>query len=281
MTSTRLLHVSDIHFGRPAVLVQVDAVEDAIQRERFDVVAISGDVSQRARIGEFQRAASFIRDARRVSEVICVPGNHDVKWWESPLHLLGTDRMYATYRAYIDQDLEPVRRVEGCTLVGLNSSQGIHLGTLTTRPRDLSIIGSVRPEQLARARSRFEASPATDARVLVMHHNPLRGDLSRRLGIRHAHTVMQEIAAMGVDLVLCGHDHQEAVVRVNHGVRGTVVATAGTISDRSRGKRPSSVHAITISDREIRIETRVWSSDARNFIPGPVSCFERSSRGSV
>ncbi len=281
MPNTRLLHVSDIHFGRPAVLAQVDAIEAAIQAERFDVVAISGDVSQRARIGEFQRAASFIRDARKASAVICVPGNHDVKWWESPLHLLGTDRMYAAYRTYIDRDLEPVLRVDGCTLVGLNSAQGIHLGTLTTRPRDLSIIGALQPAQLEKARRAFDASPRGDARVLVMHHNPLRGDLSNRLGITRAHEAMQSIAAMGVDLVLCGHDHQEAVGRVEHGGRGTVVATAGTISDRSRGKRPSSVHVITISESQLRVETRSWSNEARNFVAGAEACFERFSHASV
>jgi 3',5'-cyclic AMP phosphodiesterase CpdA len=281
VSTTRILHVSDLHFGRPSVLAHVTAIEDMVQRERFDVVAISGDVTQRARIGEFQRAASFIRDARRVSRVICVPGNHDVKWWESPLHLLGSERMYAAYRRYIDDELEPILRVDGCTLVGLNSSQGIHLRTLTTRPRDLSIIGALHEEQLQRARRAFAAAPANDAHVIVMHHNPLRGDLSRRLGITKAHATMQAIAGMGVDLVLCGHDHQEAIGRVEHDRRGTVVATAGTISDRSRGGRPSSVHVITISETDLRTVTHFWASDAQTLLPGPTACFERSSHGSV
>lgn len=281
MKSTRVLHISDLHFGRPAVLSQIDAVEDAIQRERFDVVAISGDVSQRARIGEFQRAASFIRDARRVSRVICVPGNHDVKWWESPLHLLGADRMYATYRRYIDRDLEPVLRVEGCTFVGLNTAHGVALSTLTTRPRDVSIIGALHPRQLEHARLTFAAAPPGDTRIVVMHHNPLRGELSRRLGLTHASEIVRSFTRMGADLVLCGHDHQEAVDRVELDGRAIVVATAGTLSDRTRGGRPSSVHAITMSERDIKIVTRVWSSDARDFIPGPVSCFDLSSRVSV
>ncbi|MEP7381955.1 MAG: metallophosphoesterase [Gemmatimonadota bacterium] len=280
MATTRILHVSDLHFGRPAVLEQIDAIEAMIQRERFDVVAISGDVSQRARIGEFQRAAAFIRDTRRVSRVICVPGNHDVKWWESPLHLLGADRMYETYRTYIDRDLEPVLRVEGCTLVGLNTAQGVHLRTLTKRPRDLSIIGALRPEQLQTARREFEAAPATDARVVVMHHNPLRGELSQRLGLTRASEIMDTFAGMGVDLILCGHDHQEAVHRVEQFGRGTVVAIAGTLSDRSRGKRPSSVHAISLGD-EIRIVTHLWASAEQTFVSGPTSCFARSSPDSV
>ena len=60
-----VFHVSDLHFGRPAVPEQIEAIEEIIQAERFDVVAISGDHSQRARAGEFQRAAVFIRDAEK------------------------------------------------------------------------------------------------------------------------------------------------------------------------------------------------------------------------
>jgi 3',5'-cyclic AMP phosphodiesterase CpdA len=76
---TTIFHVSDLHFGRPAVPAQIEAIEQLIQIDRFDVVAISGDLSQRSRSGEFQRAQVFIRDAEKVSKVIVVPGNHDVK----------------------------------------------------------------------------------------------------------------------------------------------------------------------------------------------------------
>jgi len=36
----RLLHISDLHFGRPAVPAQIEAIEALIQQERFDVVAV-------------------------------------------------------------------------------------------------------------------------------------------------------------------------------------------------------------------------------------------------
>ncbi len=77
----RVFHVSDLHFGRPAVPAHVAALEAHVERERYDVVAVSGDLSQRARSGEFQRAAVLLRDAGRVSRSIVVPGNHDVAWW--------------------------------------------------------------------------------------------------------------------------------------------------------------------------------------------------------
>ena len=47
----RVFHASDLHFGRPAVPAQIEAIEAVIQDEKFDVVAISGDLSQRARSG--------------------------------------------------------------------------------------------------------------------------------------------------------------------------------------------------------------------------------------
>jgi Icc-related predicted phosphoesterase len=137
----RILHVSDLHFGRPAVPEQIDAIEAMVQREKYEVVAISGDLTQRARSGEFQRASAFIRDAQKVSKTICVPGNHDVRWWYAPLGIGNRERVYEAYRTWISTDLEPVLRVPGATLVGLNTSHGVTRKTLTWNFRDLSIIG--------------------------------------------------------------------------------------------------------------------------------------------
>ena len=152
MSRLTLFHVSDLHFGHRAVPEQIEAIEEIIARERYDVVVVSGDLSQRARAGEFQRAHAFIRDAARVSEVITVPGNHDVAWWESPLHVRGSSRMYAKYRQYVNPEIEPVLRVPGATIVGVNTAQGVNARTLTWNVRDISIIGDLRKSQIERAR---------------------------------------------------------------------------------------------------------------------------------
>ena len=101
----RILHLSDVHFGWPAVPAQADAVEAMAQHEHFDVVAISGDLAQRARAGEFQRAAVFLRDITRpfppggaAPAVIMVPGNHDVAWWFAPLGIGARPGMPTTAR---------------------------------------------------------------------------------------------------------------------------------------------------------------------------------------
>jgi 3',5'-cyclic AMP phosphodiesterase CpdA len=275
VTTTTLFHCSDLHFGHPAVPEQYEAIEALIQERKYDVVAISGDVSQRARAGEFQRAREFIRQAEKVSHTIVVPGNHDVAWWLAPLGFGDPGKMFAKYRAYISQDLEPVLRVSGATFVGLNTSQGVSRHTLTWNMRDISIIGHLTRAQIERTKAEFERSRAGDARVIVMHHNPVKGELSQRHGLKNTQRILGAFAEMGVDLVLCGHDHQEAVHYIEHTKRGTIISTSGTISNRSRGGRPSSVNSICISEKDIELSTLVWSNDERTFIAGPVKCFAR------
>lgn len=275
MTVTTLFHCSDLHFGHPAVPEQYEAIDALIQDRRFDVVAISGDMSQRARSGEFQRAREFIRQAEKVSRTIVVPGNHDVAWWYAPLGIGDPSKLLAKYREYITDDLEPVLRVAGATFVGLNTAQGVSRHTLTWNMRDISIIGHLTRAQIERARAEFERSRADDARVIVMHHNPVKGELSQRHGLKNTQRVLGAFAEFGVDLVLCGHDHQEAVHYIEHTKRGTIISTAGTISNRSRGGRPSSVNSIRITEEQIEVSTLVWSNDERAFVGGPVKCFVR------
>jgi 3',5'-cyclic AMP phosphodiesterase CpdA len=273
---TKVFHVSDLHFGWPAVPEQIDAIEQIIQVGKFDVVAISGDLTQRARAGEFQRAAAFIRDARKVSRVITIPGNHDVKWWRAPLGLGDKSKVYENYRTFIDENLEPVLHVPGATFVGINTSHGVTRRTLTWNLRDISIIGDIHRKQLDEAKEAFEKSPKGDARVIVMHHNPVRGELSQRHGLKNTQKILGAFAEMGVDLVCCGHDHQESVHYIEHTRKGTVISTAGTISNRSRGGRPSSVNEISIGRETTDVTTHVWSRQERNFVTGPHQCFKRS-----
>ena len=271
---TTIFHASDLHFGKPAVPELIDAIEALIQERKFDVVAISGDLTQRARAGEFLRGRSFLRDAARVSRTICVPGNHDVQWWRSPL-LRNEQRIYANYLTYISGEVDPVLRVPGATFVGINTSHGVHFRTLTWNIRDLSIIGLVRKRQIERARAEFAKSPPGDARVIVMHHNPVKGELSQRHGLKDTKKVLGAFAELGVDLVLCGHDHQEAIHFVEHTRKGTVISTAGTVSNRSRGGRPSSVNVIDFQAKEIIVSTLIWTRDGKGFVPGPTRRFAR------
>ena len=275
MNVKTVFHCSDLHFGHPAVPEQYEAMERLIEQHKFDVVAISGDLSQRARSGEFQRARAFIKHAEEFSKVVCIPGNHDVAWWKSPFSLGDEHAMLANYRRFISEDIEPVVHIPGVTFAGLNTSHGVITQSLTWRLRDISIIGVVRKEQIDGLRRTFAAAPAGDIRVVVMHHNPIKGELSQRHGLKHTARILGAFADMSVDLVLCGHDHQDAIHFIEHTKKGTVISTAGTVSNRMRGGRPSSVNSIRLSDDKIDVATLVWSQSDNDFIPGPAKCFRR------
>jgi 3',5'-cyclic AMP phosphodiesterase CpdA len=274
-SSTRVLHVSDLHFGRPSVPEQIAAIARLIESGRFDVVAVSGDLSQRARAGEFQAAAVFLTDAAKVSRTIVVPGNHDVAWWFAPLNVGRRHRKYENYEAYVSTELEPVLHVPGATFIGINTSHGVTRRTLTWNVRDISIIGDLTETQFRKVEREVAAAPAADAKVVVMHHNPVQGELSGRHGLKRSDAVLRRFADAGVTAVLCGHDHQESVHMIEHSTGGVVVSTAGTVSNRSRGGRPSSMNVLTFSADRVHVETLVWSAELSDFRPGAVQEFGR------
>ena len=72
-----------------------------------------------------------------------------------------------------------------------------------------------------------------------------------------------------------GHDQQVAVHHVEHRKNGTVVCPAGTVSNRTRGQRPSAMNAVTITPQGIEVEPQIWSEKTQSFLPGPARRFGR------
>jgi 3',5'-cyclic AMP phosphodiesterase CpdA len=266
----RVLHVSDLHFGQHSLADQVRSISGMIEQRHFDVVAVSGDLTQRARAGEFADARRFLEHADTHSRTIVVPGNHDVAWWRAPAHLGPKKWIYSKWTKHLGREIEPVLHVPGATFIGVNTAHGITLRTQTKRLRDLSVIGDLKPSQHERVCRLSESCDVGDRRVVVMHHNPVAGVLSKRVGFRKklAPQVLSDLAVAGIDLVLCGHDHQEAVNFIEHPTRGIIVATAGTISARSRGNLPTSINVIEMDQERITVRVLVWDQGAGSYQPG-------------
>jgi 3',5'-cyclic AMP phosphodiesterase CpdA len=263
--TVRLLHLSDVHFGSPHVPAHVAAVERFVAAREFTAIVVSGDVSQRAMPTEFRQARALLDRLKQHAPLLVVPGNHDTAWWYAVLNIGIPPLVHWGYRKYISNDLEPTLQVPGATIVGLNSSPGIQLHTLTKRPRDLSVRGALKDSQLADAKARFAAAPPGDLKVLVVHHNIVPGELSQRWGMtRHEH-MLDAIAATGADLTLSGHDHQEKVVRVERGTRHFVASTAGTISNRSRGGRDSAFIVVEADAAIITLTPWMFMPEKQEF----------------
>ena len=278
----RLVHLSDLHFGARADLAQIGALERLIPELSPSAVVISGDVTQRARHGEFQRALAFIEHCRRTAPVLAVPGNHDVRWWSSPFGIRGDGPKYYHYRRYLGQVLGPVLEVPGAIIVGTVSANGLSFGSVTTNPRDLTVKGHLPASELDRARTAFSGVSPADCRVLVLHHNVVRGKISNRWGLARPEATQRAIIESGADLVLCGHDHEEQMVLLRRdggtaGGRSVVVSQSGTHTDMTRGKRPSVFNLIYASTEEIGVRFMRWNGLA--FEPGGEENFPRQRRG--
>ncbi len=260
-----LVHLSDLHFGGMADVRAVEAVEELVPALRPVAIVVSGDFAQRARAGEFQRGRSLLRTLGRVAPVHAVAGNHDVQWWREPfgLPLLGRAR-FAKYRRYLGESLAPTLNADGAVICGAASAHGLALGSLTWNPRDLTVRGHLPRAELARAAAAFGAA-AGALRVLVVHHNVLRGRLSGRWGLARPRAALKGIVATGADVVCCGHDHEEGVGTIELDGRRVVVSTAGTLSTRGRGGRPPSFNVIRWSATAVTVEIHRYARASGTF----------------
>ena len=266
-----IVHLSDLHFGGFADLKQIEALDSFLPTLNPTAVAVSGDLTQRARHGEFQAAHLFLQRVRAVAPTLVVPGNHDIEWWRSPLSLLGERRKYAKYLQYFS-DLRPVLEVPGAVLAGALSSYGVAFGSLTLRLRDLAVKGHLPRSETNRVKKIFDAAPPGTARVMVFHHNVLAGSLSRRMGVARWRSAHKRLLATGADVILSGHDHQEGAGQIQGSL---AVSTSGTHSSRVRGGRPSVFNLVRIDVSAVHIQHFRWVSKDKQFIPSDTFSFAR------
>ena len=267
-----IAHLSDLHFGGHADLAQIEALEEFLPTLGATAAVVSGDLSQRARHGEFQAAHAFLHRLRSHTPVLLVPGNHDVEWWKSPLGVFGTERKYRKYARYFG-DLTPVLEVPGALIAGALSSYGLAFGSLTWNPRDVSVKGHLPRSEIDRITAVFAEAPPHVARVLVFHHNVLPGASSRRMGLARWRSAQRRLLAAGADVILCGHDHHEGAGQIEGAL---AVSTSGTHSFRSRGGRPSVFNLVTVEPSAVHIQHFRWELQSRRFLRSDTFSFART-----
>lgn len=277
--TVQLLHIGDLHFGGVADIRQIEALERMIPDLRPDAVVVAGDVSQRARHGEFQRARAFVNLAAQTAPVYVLPGNHDVQWWWRPLVPFGKRALYGKYTRYFGSDLVPTltvagERGAGAIIAGVLTAHGVAWGSLTFRLRDLAVKGHLPKREILRVRQVFAAAPADQVRVLVVHHNVLRGELSRRRGLARWRRAQRRILESGAEVVLCGHDHQEGADLLGN---KAVVSTASTLCNRARGGRPTSFNVVTIEPTAVQVTFFRWESEGGRFRASDTFAFARAA----
>ena len=262
-----LVHLSDIHFGRVDQAI-INPLIQAVRDANPAVVAVSGDLTQRARSREFREARAFL-DALPQPQIV-VPGNHDI-----PLHnvLLRFARPLDKYRKYISDDLHPFYEDEEIAVLGVNTAR-----SLTVKG------GRINNMQIRWLRDRLSAVAPSLIKIVVTHHPfDLPEGFGQRDIVGRARMAIGALAGCSADIFLAGHLHVShtghTATRYKFGGRSALVVQAGTAaSTRSRGEE-NSFNVIRVSTSSIIIERYVWRPDEKVFVMSTTQEFQSTHHG--
>lgn len=220
-----LFHFSDIHFGLEDNQA-LDWARAEISRQCPDAVAITGDLTMRARHSEFAAAREWILslDAPVTVEV----GNHDMPYF-NPI-----ERFFDPYRRFkgMEQLVEREIDLPGLAIVPLKTA-------VRAQPRLNWSKGWVTGRALEKCLAAIDALPAGKQALVAVHH-PLREVGTEGTALtKHGDRALAELAKRNVLAVLSGHVH-DAFDIVEPTVNGPVrMIGAGTLSKRTRSTPPS------------------------------------------
>jgi 3',5'-cyclic AMP phosphodiesterase CpdA len=244
-----IAHLSDLHFGRIEPGAPAAVIEDVASCAP-DCIVITGDFTQRARVGQFRKAIEFL--LRLPEPRLVIPGNHDVPLWNivrrffSPL---------GRYQRFICSDLQPSLLTGELQVVGLNTTR-----RCAPRLRGFWKDGLIRMPELERALRAFGAPAGQGCRILATHH-PLIEPSPDHAGdvARNANAAIPRLIEAGVELCLSGHlhlsYHRFVQVPAFPG-RGLLCIHAGTATSSRRRDGNNAWNLIRVARESIHLQVR-------------------------
>lgn len=259
-----IAHISDLHFGRADAEV-LEGLKRAVVAAEPDIVAVSGDLTQRARARQFAAARKFLKKLPQPQVV--VPGNHDVplynvlKRWLMPL---------TAYRHYITPDLSPFYADGEIAVLGINTARALTFKN-----------GRISRAQITEACTAFAHMPGDVLRVVVTHHPfALPESSSERAVVGRAKHAMRAFADCKVDIVLSGHLHVSQAITsetLYAGSHAALLIQAGTAASSRRRDEKNAFNLLRIADFNVTIERLGWQNG--NFATVARQRFRRGKEG--
>jgi 3',5'-cyclic AMP phosphodiesterase CpdA len=244
----RLIQVSDIHFGAEHAEA-VEATADYIKATPFDLLLMTGDITQLGHHPEFRSAKDWLADLP--GPQLATPGNHDTPWFGL------FERVTTPFQRY-QRAIGPTESAftrPGLAVWALNSARGWQVRLNWSK-------GEVSRLQTGRA-IRHLGSAAPEANRIVICHHPLTevpGEpiTSRVRGGRRA---ARKFAEARIDLVVTGHLHKPFVHPLSFGDGLSYAVGASTLSRRERGAPPG-FNVIEIEGERLTVSAMAWMDGA-------------------
>ena len=264
-----IAHLSDLHFGRlgRGLLAPLRA---ALIAAAPDVVAVSGDLTQRARPAQFREARQFLDSLGR--PWLAVPGNHDVPLYDLVRRFLSP---LDAYCRHLHAEPEPSYVDDEVVLLGLNTTRSFTVAQ-----------GRVNRTQLGELRRRLQAAPAGAVRFVVSHHPfDLPAHLPERAAVGRARLALESLAGCGVDVFLAGHFHTahtlHAATRLPSRRHHALVVQAGTACSSRVRTEVNSFNVLRVTDHRIVVERHDWRPQSGEFGVAHAESFARVEHGWV
>lgn len=221
----RIFHLSDIHFGLENNTA-LDWVKQQIEEQKPDAVAITGDLTMRARHREFEAATHWINSLS--APVTVEVGNHDMPYF-NPF-----ERFFAPYKRFrgMEEKVEKELDLGSLAIVPLKTA-------VRMQPRLNWSKGWVSSPALEKCLAAIDALPE-GKRALVTVHHPLREVGTQGTALtRHGDKALRELAKRPVQAVLSGHVHDAFDIMEDTDNGPVRMIGAGTLSKRTRSTPPS------------------------------------------
>jgi len=248
-----VVHISDLHFGRVDASLLAPLAQ-AIEEARPDVLAISGDLTQRARTEQFKQAAAFLQQLPQPQ--IVVPGNHDVPLYDVLRRFLSP---LARFRRYISDEEFPYFEDEEIAVIGVNTAR-----SLTFKG------GRINRKQVDEVERRFHGLAEPVTRIVVTHHPfdiPDWGAESDVVG--RATMAMTAFSGCEVDLFLSGHLHRPHAGTTAQRYRidgfAALIIQAGTATSTRRRGEDNAFNVIRIGSKSLTLSTCSWQPEQSRF----------------